>query len=94
MGVAVVGETIYAIGGGWEGYLVENEYLAVSGELPGWQTLPSPLLQEWRNLGVAANGTFIYAVGGWNGSDFLAVNQAYRALYRVFLPRLEERDSN
>jgi DNA-binding CsgD family transcriptional regulator len=91
IGVAVVGETLYAIGGGWESYLVENEYMTVSSETPGWQTFASPLLQEWRNLGVAANGTFIYAIGGWDG-EFLAVNQAYRALFRIYLPSLEEQD--
>jgi hypothetical protein len=88
-GVAVVGETLYVIGGGWKSYLVENEYLTVSADTPSWQTFSSPLLQEWRNLGVAANGTFIYAVGGWDG-EFLAVNQAYRALFRIYLPSLEE----
>jgi hypothetical protein len=91
VGVAVVGETLYVIGGGWKGYLVENEYLSVSSDTPTWQTFPSPLLQEWRNLGVAANGTFIYAVGGWDG-EFLAVNQAYRALFRIYLPSLEGQD--
>jgi DNA-binding CsgD family transcriptional regulator/N-acetylneuraminic acid mutarotase len=92
VGVAVVGETLYVIGGGWKSYLVENEYLALAGDTPNWQTFSSPLLQEWRNLGVAANGTFIYAVGGWDG-EFLAVNQAYRALFRVYLPSLEEQDN-
>jgi N-acetylneuraminic acid mutarotase len=92
VGVAVVGETLYVIGGGWKNYLVENEYLVLSSETPTWQTFSSPLLQEWRNLGVAANGTFIYAVGGWDG-EFLAVNQAYRALFRIYLPSLEEQDT-
>jgi N-acetylneuraminic acid mutarotase len=92
VGVAVVGETLYVIGGGWKSYLVENEYWTVSSDTPGWQTFSSPLLQTWRNLGVAANGTFIYAVGGWDG-DFMAVNKAYRALFRLYLPSLEEQDS-
>jgi DNA-binding CsgD family transcriptional regulator/N-acetylneuraminic acid mutarotase len=91
-GVAVVGDTLYVIGGGWKSYLVENEYWTITAETPGWQTFSSPLLQEWRNLGVAANGTFIYAVGGWDG-DFLAVNQAYRALFRLYLPSLEGKDN-
>jgi DNA-binding CsgD family transcriptional regulator len=91
-GVAVVEETLYVIGGGWKSYLVANEYLTLSGDTPpSWKTFPSPLLQEWRNLGVAANGTFIYAVGGWDG-EFMAVNQAYRALFRIYLPSLEEQD--
>jgi hypothetical protein len=92
IGVAVVGETLYVIGGGWKGYLVENEYLTVSSDTPSWQTFPSPLLKEWRNLAVAANGTFIYAVGGWDG-DLLAVNQAYRALFRIYLPSLDGPDN-
>jgi DNA-binding CsgD family transcriptional regulator/N-acetylneuraminic acid mutarotase len=91
-GVAVVGETLYVIGGGWKSYLVENEYLTATSETPSWQTFSSPLLQEWRNLGVAANGTFIYAVGGWDG-EFLAVNQAYRALFRIYLPSLEGQEN-
>lgn len=92
IGVAVVGETLYVIGGGWTSYLVRNEYLTVSSDAHDWQTFPSPLLNQWRNLGVTANGTFIYAVGGWDG-NLLAVNQAYRALFRVYLPSLEEQDS-
>jgi N-acetylneuraminic acid mutarotase len=90
VGVAVIADTLYVIGGGWQSYLVENEHLTLDAS-PGepaqgtWRTFPSPLLQEWRNLGVAANGTFIYAIGGWDG-EFLAVNQAYRALFRFYLP--------
>jgi hypothetical protein len=90
VGVAVIANTLYVIGGGWQSYLVENEHLTLDASLgdlaPGaWRTFPSPLLQEWRNLGVAANGTFIYAIGGWDG-EFLAVNQSYRALFRFYLP--------
>ena len=90
IGVAVIADTLYAIGGGWQSYLVENERLALDVSVTdptqgAWQTFPSPLLQEWRNLGVAANGTYIYAIGGWDG-DFLGVNQSYRALFRFFLP--------
>jgi len=34
---------------------------------------------------VAALGTRIYAVGGWNG-DYVGVNEAYQALFRIILP--------
>ncbi len=85
VGVAAIADTLYVIGGGWQNYLVENEYL-VPGKAGGtWKTFPSPLLHEWRNLGVAVSGTSIYAIGGWNG-DFLGVNRAYRAIYRLYLP--------
>jgi len=83
IGVAVIADTLYAIGGGWKSYLVENEYYSPA--TGTWNTFPSPLLQEWRNLGVAANGTYLYAVGGWDGG-FLGVNQAYRAIYRLYMP--------
>jgi DNA-binding CsgD family transcriptional regulator len=89
IGVTVIADTLYVIGGGWQSYLVENEYLSISDdpEQGAWHTFPSPLLQEWRNLGVAANGTSIYAIGGWDGG-FLGANQAYRALFRLYLPNV------
>jgi len=88
VGVAVIADTLYVIGGGWENYLVENEYFSPDPSDPTrgtWSTFPSPLLQEWRNLGLAVDQTSLYAIGGWDG-DFLGTNQAYRALYRLFLP--------
>jgi DNA-binding CsgD family transcriptional regulator len=83
IGVAVIADALYAIGGGWKSYLVENEYFSPA--TGAWNTFTSPLLQEWRNLGVAANGTYLYAIGGWDGG-FLGVNQAYRAVYRLYMP--------
>jgi DNA-binding CsgD family transcriptional regulator len=88
IGVAVIADTLYVVGGGWQSYLVENEYLSVPVDPTQeavWHTFPSPLLEEWRNLGVAAYGTSIYAIGGWDGG-FVGTNQAYRALFRLFLP--------
>ena len=82
--VSVIADALYAIGGGWESYLVENEYLIP--EQGTWKTFPSPILQEWRTLGTAANGTSLYAIGGWDG-DFMAVNQAYRAIFRLYVPQ-------
>jgi DNA-binding CsgD family transcriptional regulator len=88
LGTAVIGDTLYAIGGGWQSYLVENEYFSPSPGDPAqgeWKTFSSPLLQEWRNLAVVANHTTLYAIGGWDGG-YLAVNKAYRAIYRLYLP--------
>ena len=88
-GATVIADTLYVIGGGWQSYLVENEYFSPDAADPSqgtWRTFPSPLLQEWRNLGVASNGTFLYAIGGWDG-DYTGINQAYRVLYRLYLPR-------
>jgi N-acetylneuraminic acid mutarotase len=81
---AVIADTLYVIGGGWNSYLVENEYYSPAQDQ--WKTFPSPLLNEWRNLGVAADGTMLYAIGGWDGA-YLGVNQAYLALYQLYLPR-------
>jgi hypothetical protein len=81
--VAVIDGTLYAIGGGWESYLVENEYFSPAQGT--WKTFPSPILQEWRDLGIGVNDSSIYAIGGWDG-EFLSVNQAYRAVYRIYFP--------
>jgi DNA-binding CsgD family transcriptional regulator len=83
LGVVIVGDTLYAIGGGWTSFLVENEFYSPDEGV--WKTFPSPVLQEWRDLGIAVNETSLYAIGGWDG-DLLGTNQAYRAIYRLYLP--------
>jgi len=88
IGAAVIGDTLYVIGGGWHSYLVENELWTPDASAPGggaWRTFASPRLQEWRNLGVASSEMMLYAIGGWDGS-YLGTTQAYRAVYRLFLP--------
>lgn len=88
IGAATIGDTLYVVGGGWNSYLVENEHFSPDPADPSsgvWRTFPSPLLQEWRNLGVAASETTLYAIGGWDGA-YLGVNLAYRALYRLYVP--------
>lgn len=88
IGAAVIGDTLYVVGGGWHSYLVENELWTPDGADPAqgeWRTFPSPRLGEWRNLGVASSEMMLYAIGGWDGS-YLGTTQAYRAVYRLFLP--------
>lgn len=85
LGIAAVAGTLYAIGGGWHGYLAYNErYDAMTDT---WSTIETPVFGEWRNLGVVASDTRIYALGGWNG-DFLNLNQEYQALFTYYLPEL------
>jgi N-acetylneuraminic acid mutarotase len=85
LGVAVVGDRLYAIGGGisgdWE--IVSNEWYDPRGD--GWTSFETPILGEWRNPGVTADATSIFAVGGWSG-EYLAAIEEYRALIRLFLP--------
>ena len=88
LGVAVIADTLYVVGGGWESYLVENEHLSPQSPEPTpvvWQPFPSPLLLEWRNLGLVANETTLFAFGGWNG-EYLGVTQAYQVIHRMYLP--------
>jgi DNA-binding CsgD family transcriptional regulator len=88
IGAATIGDALYVIGGGWDSYLVENEYFTPDPVDPTqgtWETFPSPRLQEWRNLGVASSEMMLYAIGGWDGA-YLSANQAYRAVYRLYLP--------
>ena len=84
LGAAVVGDKLYAIGGGWRSFLSTNE--RYDPESNSWIAFESPILSEWRNLGVAASDTQIYAVGGWSGGGYTEVNQAYQAILRIILP--------
>ena len=85
LGVAVVGDRLYAIGGGisgeWE--IFSNEWYDPRQDI--WTSFETPVIGQWRNPGVAADDTSVFAVGGWSG-EYLADNEEYRALFRLFLP--------
>jgi DNA-binding CsgD family transcriptional regulator/N-acetylneuraminic acid mutarotase len=85
VGVAAIAGSLYAIGGGWNGYLAYNE--RYDPRRDEWSTIETPVFGEWRNLGVVNTETKIYAIGGWNG-DFLNLSQEYRALFTYYLPEV------
>ena len=86
-GVAAAGSNLYVVGGGWDGALLVNERYDLAHDL--WSTFESPLLGEWRNLGLSAisapDGIRLYAVGGWSGRPLNGV-EVYQAEYRLYLP--------
>jgi DNA-binding CsgD family transcriptional regulator/N-acetylneuraminic acid mutarotase len=83
LGMAVVGKSLYAVGGGWQSYLVYNE--RYSPDTNTWANFETPITAEWRNLGVAATEAKIYAIGGYS-NDYLSDNQEYQALFHLYLP--------
>ena len=51
-----------------------------------WVVAETPLVGEWRNLGLTVWETSLFAVGGWSG-DFLNRTYVFDALpFRVFIP--------
>lgn len=82
-GVAALGESLYVIGGGWQSYLAFNERYESATD--SWTTFESPILGEWRLLGVATLEPYIYAVGGVSG-QVLSATQSYQARFRILLP--------
>jgi hypothetical protein len=89
LGVAVAGKRLYAVGGGWNGGLAFNESYDILRNR--WEPFPSPVLGQWRTLGVAAVqsslGTTVHAIGGWTG-DRVSIQQVYRALLNIYLPQV------
>jgi DNA-binding CsgD family transcriptional regulator len=82
LGVAALGSTLYAIGGGWEAGLATSEQYDVRQD--AWTRFQAPTSGLWRNLGLAVVDTRIYTIGGWDG-DLLDVHREYTALFRIFL---------
>ncbi len=84
LGLAAIGGRLYAVGGGWNGYLGFNECYHPQEDV--WSVVSSPLVGEWRNLGVTTWESTLYALGGWSG-DYL--NRTYKLEvlpFRVFIP--------
>lgn len=79
-----IGNSIYVLGGGWQGFVAYNERYEPQNDT--WVRFPSPIVGQWRNLGVAAFWTRLYAIGGWSG-EALPVNGEYQAIFRVVVPR-------
>jgi len=91
LALASVGNSLYAIGGGWQGDLTFNERYDI--EEDRWSSFGSPLIAQWRTLGASVvdepEGTMIYAIGGWSG-DYLSANEQYQVIFRVHIPSVHE----
>ncbi len=86
LGLTRRGWRLYAVGGGWTNYLGFNEYYNL--ETDTWTLIETPLVGEWRNLGLVATETTLYALGGWHG-DYL--NRTYMLeiySFHIFLPAI------
>ena len=85
-GMAVLYGNLYVVGGGWDTPFTYNERYDVAND--AWSTFESPIIGEWRNLGLSViqskEGPSMLAIGGWNGR-FLSVVEDY-TFWRVYLP--------
>ncbi len=84
LGLAAIGGRLYALGGGWSSYLGFNERYDPTTDT--WTVIKTPIIGEWRNLGLTAYETSLYAIGGWSG-DYLNRVYAIEVLpWRIFIP--------
>ena len=62
LAIASVGDILFVVGGGWQNYLVYNErYDPLSNT---WSSFETPILGQWRNLGLTSVDVSLYALGG------------------------------
>jgi len=80
-----VGETLYALGGGWQRDLSFGEVLSLTDGDRHWKRWDAPVVGPWRHMGMVATESTIYAFGGWNR---LPIADAFRfqATYEIFIP--------
>ena len=83
LGLAAMGDSLYAVGGGWTSMLSSNEVYSLAEET--WRDFDAPYVNEWRNFGLIAIGHEMFAVGGWNGEHLNQI-MTYKTGYRVFIP--------
>jgi len=86
-GLIAAAGALYVVGGGWGNYVAYNERYDLASD--AWSTFESPLSGEWRSLGLAtledAQGTFLCAIGGWNG-DYMSAVRTYQLTFRAYIP--------
>ncbi|MBN1486401.1 MAG: hypothetical protein JW981_02090 [Anaerolineae bacterium] len=86
LGLTALGGQVYAIGGGWENYLGFNE--RYNPKTNSWSVVETPLVGEWRHLGVIATDTTVYTFGGWDG-DYLNRTYSLEVLpFSIFVPSI------
>jgi DNA-binding CsgD family transcriptional regulator/N-acetylneuraminic acid mutarotase len=80
------GHNLYAIGGGYAQTTAGNEKYDPATDT--WTSFDSPVTHQWRNMGLAAIDTTIYAIGGWDGSDekYMDTVVSYQTVFQLFLP--------
>jgi hypothetical protein len=84
-GLVLLGDglALYALGGGWTGSLTTHERFDLISET--WSNFPSPIGEEWRNLGAAAVDGKLHLLGGWSGAP-LDSHLEYQSSFRALLP--------
>jgi len=84
IGAGTVLDRLYVVGGGWTRVLAFSErYDPATG---AWARFDTPLATQWRNMGVAVLEGDLFAVGGWDGTRYLASVEQYQAVYKSYLP--------
>jgi DNA-binding CsgD family transcriptional regulator/N-acetylneuraminic acid mutarotase len=90
LGLVAAANNLYAVGGGWDHPVTTSEKYDPASDT--WTPFETPFSEPWRNLGLAAIDTKIYAVGGWDGAERKYIDSvvSYQFLYQLFLPVTSE----
>lgn len=83
LALVAVGDTLYALGGGWSAPVTRAEKLEAGAE--AWRSVDAPVAGRWRNMAAVGDGTSLYAMGGWNEA-LLSGLFSYQAVYSVMIP--------
>jgi hypothetical protein len=84
LGLVSMAGRLYAIGGGWTGYLSFNEWY--DPRVDQWTVLPTPFVGQWRGLGLTAIGNDLYVLGGWTGQYQTVVEKYNPFPFNIFVP--------
>jgi hypothetical protein len=85
LGLARVGNVLFAIGGGRAGYVGFNERFDINSNR--WSPFETPITGDWHSIATASDAGEVYVVGGYNSGRRLPGAYVYEAQQtQTYLP--------
>ncbi len=86
LGLVAIGDTLYAMGGGWIGNDLTSSGERLTLSIGIWEPIEPAPIGQWRNFGLSKIENIIFIVGGETGENQLKNIMTYHPTFKVYMP--------